>query len=120
MLRSLQIFVPSRKNLGVAKLVVRRGGRYEEPRRKCQTTGDNRILPFFFVGLCTGDHKILMSRLQASLVCQSAGSLKANGREPKSCLGRVFNFKLGHFASKQHKCMAHMQPLLELKTRPSF
>ncbi len=25
------------------------------------------------------------------------GSAKANGREPKSCLGRVFNFKLGHF-----------------------
>ncbi len=25
------------------------------------------------------------------------GSGKANGREPKSCLGRVFNFKLGHF-----------------------
>jgi hypothetical protein len=27
----------------------------------------------------------------------AAGSTKANGREPKSCLGRVFNFKLGHF-----------------------
>ncbi len=26
-----------------------------------------------------------------------AGSAKANGREPKSCLGQVFNFKLGHF-----------------------
>ena len=25
------------------------------------------------------------------------GSTKANGREPKSCLGRVFNFKLGCF-----------------------
>ncbi len=25
------------------------------------------------------------------------GSAKANGREPKSCLGRVFNFKLGPF-----------------------
>ncbi len=25
------------------------------------------------------------------------GSVKANGREPKSCLGRIFNFKLGHF-----------------------
>jgi hypothetical protein len=24
-------------------------------------------------------------------------SAKANGREPKSCLGRVFNFNLGHF-----------------------
>jgi hypothetical protein len=27
-----------------------------------------------------------------------AGSAKANGREPKSCLGRVFNFESGHFA----------------------
>jgi hypothetical protein len=27
------------------------------------------------------------------------GSPKANGREPKSCLGRVFNFKLDSFAS---------------------
>jgi hypothetical protein len=25
------------------------------------------------------------------------GSAKANGREPKGCFGRVFNFKLGHF-----------------------
>jgi hypothetical protein len=27
------------------------------------------------------------------------GRAKANGREPKSCLGQVFNFKLGRFAS---------------------
>ncbi len=40
-------------------------------------------------------------------------SAKANWREPKSCLGRVFNFKLDSFASYQHK-----RPLLELKTRP--
>ncbi len=26
-----------------------------------------------------------------------AGSAKANGREPKTCLGRVFNYKLGCF-----------------------
>ncbi len=26
-----------------------------------------------------------------------SGSAKAIGREPISCLGRVFNFKLGHF-----------------------
>jgi hypothetical protein len=25
-----------------------------------------------------------------------AGSAKANGREPESCLGRVFLFELGH------------------------
>jgi hypothetical protein len=27
----------------------------------------------------------------------SAESAKANGREPKTCLGRVFNYKLGCF-----------------------
>jgi len=34
------------------------------------------------------------------------GSAKANGREPKSCLGRVFNSKLGHTAMLCRKCMA--------------
>jgi hypothetical protein len=29
--------------------------------------------------------------------CINLGSAKGNGREPKSCLGRVFNFKLGPF-----------------------
>ncbi len=32
-------------------------------------------------------------------VTDRVGSTKANGREPKSCLGRVFIFKLGCFAS---------------------
>jgi hypothetical protein len=30
-------------------------------------------------------------------LCHKPGSAKANGKEPKSCLGRVFNFKLGPF-----------------------
>ena len=36
----------------------------------------------------------------AGLLKQSllkAGSAKANGREPKTCLGQVLNFKLGSF-----------------------
>ncbi len=33
-----------------------------------------------------------------------AGSSKADGREPKSCFGRVFNFKLGCFT----KCIQFM------------
>jgi hypothetical protein len=37
-------------------------------------------------------------------------------RESKSCLGRGFNSKLGRFASKQPKCIAYTQPILELKT----
>ncbi len=31
------------------------------------------------------------------------GSAKANGREPKSCLGQVFNFKLCCFAQQKHE-----------------
>ncbi len=46
------------------------------------------------------------------------GSTISNGREPRSCLGRVFNFKLCLFALLQNKSTAHVQPLLELKTRP--
>ncbi len=30
------------------------------------------------------------------------GSTITNGREPRSCLGQVFNFKLGSFVSKKH------------------
>jgi hypothetical protein len=40
------------------------------------------------------------------------------GREPTSCLDRVFNFKLDSFASYQHKHTPFVQPFLELKTRP--
>jgi hypothetical protein len=41
-----------------------------------------------------------------------------NGREPRSCLGRVFNSKLGCIATLGSKCMVCMQPLLQLKTWP--
>jgi hypothetical protein len=46
------------------------------------------------------------------------GSAKSNMREPKSCFGRVFNTKLGRFATLLSKCLACVQTLLELKTRP--
>jgi hypothetical protein len=46
------------------------------------------------------------------------GSAITNGREPRSCLGRVFNSKLGCIATPGSKCMECMQPLLKLKTRP--
>ncbi len=36
--------------------------------------------------------------LQSCPLLALAGSAISNGREPKSCLGRVFNFKLGRFA----------------------
>ncbi len=49
-----------------------------------------------------------------------SGRAKANGREPKSCLGRGSNSKLGRFAIFKNKCMTCAQPLLKLKTRPKF
>jgi hypothetical protein len=50
---------------------------------------------------------------------QLSGSAITNGREPRSCLGRVFNPKLGCIATPGSKCMVCMQqPLLKLKTRP--
>jgi len=36
-----------------------------------------------------------------------SGSAISNGREPRSCLGRVFNIKLGSLVSKQLNCIAH-------------
>jgi hypothetical protein len=39
-----------------------------------------------------------------------AGSTKANGREPKSCLVEIFNFKLGCFCYECN-CMAYTSTL---------
>jgi hypothetical protein len=47
-----------------------------------------------------------------------AGSTITNGREPRGCLGRVFNYKLGCITTPGSKCMVCMQPLLKLKTQP--
>ena len=49
-----------------------------------------------------------------------AGSTKANRREPKSCFGRVFNFKLGYFVMCTIARPIQARPSLELKTRPRF
>jgi hypothetical protein len=46
------------------------------------------------------------------------GRAITNGREPRSCLGRVFNSKLGCIATTGSKCMVCMQPLLKLKVWP--
>ncbi len=53
-----------------------------------------------------------------SCPCNNMGSLTSNGREPKSCLDRVFNFKLESFDSYRHKCIVFMQAILELNSRP--
>ncbi len=61
------------------------------------------------------EHTWLAFVLDAKL---PSGSVITNGREPRSCLGRVFNSKLGPIAILGSKCMVCMQPLLKLKTQP--
>ncbi len=51
--------------------------------------------------------------------CQ-LGSVKANGRKAKSCLCRVFNFKLGYFVMPALARHIQACPSQELKTRPRF
>ena len=43
---------------------------------------------------------------------------KPNRREPKSCLGQAFNFKLGRFVLSATEWHSRANPHLELKTRP--
>jgi hypothetical protein len=54
------------------------------------------------------------------IFCDNAGSAKANGREPKTCLGRVFNNKLGCFDDAHVPVYVDARPHLYLKTRPMF
>ncbi len=49
-----------------------------------------------------------------------AGSVKANGRELITCLGRVFNYKLGCFDNEHAYIYVDKHPHLELKNRPRF
>jgi hypothetical protein len=46
------------------------------------------------------------------------GSAKANRREPKTYLGRVFNNKLGCFDDVHELIYVDARPDLKLKTRP--
>ncbi len=67
-------------------------------------------------------HVCVLSALESSRRSvhrySTSGSAITNGIEPISCLGRVFNSKLGHSATLGSKCMVGMQPLLKLRTRP--
>ncbi len=69
------------------------------------------------VGLCAGAIQEKEGGIQVlaglALLSQTldpylewSGSAKANGREPKTCLGRVFNYKLGCFGDvlETHVC----------------
>ncbi len=48
------------------------------------------------------------------------GSAKANGREPETCLGRIFNYKLGCFDDEQVLIYLDARPYLMLKTQSRF
>ncbi len=48
------------------------------------------------------------------------GSAITNRREPRSCLGRVFNCMLGSFTDNTKNVAACKWPLLKLKTLPRF
>ncbi len=66
-------------------------------------------------------HTLSVPHSVSQSVCDyyiNAGSVTTNGREPRSCLGRVFSSKLGWIATLGSKCMVCMQPLLKLKTLP--
>jgi hypothetical protein len=61
-------------------------------------------------------YSFLKTSLFINLIQYIVGSTISDVREPRSCLGRVFNSKLGRIG----KWMAYMQSLLELKTPPKF
>jgi hypothetical protein len=42
-------------------------------------------------------------------------SAKANGREPKTCLGRVFNYKLGCFEDAYETRVCGCMPMSEVE-----
>jgi hypothetical protein len=48
------------------------------------------------------------------------GSVKADAREPKTCLGQVFNSKFGRFDDVHVLNYVDACPHLFLKTRPRF
>ncbi len=48
------------------------------------------------------------------------GSAKANRREPKTCLGRVFNYKLDCFNDVHVLIYVDAHPHFYLKTQPRF
>jgi len=58
--------------------------------------------------------------LAAGMPVDEAGSAKANGGEPKTGLGRVFNFKLGCLDDVHVVIYADARQHLQLKTRPRF
>jgi hypothetical protein len=65
-----------------------------------------------------GCHYLIEQRVSIGLM--HSGSVKANGREPKTCLGRVCNYKLGRFNYLNVFVYMNARPHLQLKTQPRF
>jgi hypothetical protein len=61
-----------------------------------------------------GDHEPI------GISLQKLRGAKANGREPKSCMGGVFHFKLGCLDMCTIAWPVQVQTSLEWKTRPKF
>ncbi len=64
-------------------------------------------VPFSFTYYLLVNSRISLQLLDGSVFLHitKAGSAITNGREPRSCLGRVFNSKLSCFAKLGSKCM---------------
>ncbi len=70
----------------------------------------------FFKSCCLGQSVFFNAIINLS---HGSGSAITNWREPRSCLGRGFNSKLGCIAATLgSKRMVCMRPLLKLKTLP--
>ncbi len=63
---------------------------------------------------------VWLIHLEASFSLCSVESAKSNGRGPKSCLARVFNYKLGCFINKAIQNYEDTWPHLESKARHRF
>jgi hypothetical protein len=52
------------------------------------------ICPFLVKDTMCAGHEVF-KEVYNNIYCVASGSSKANGREPKICVGRVFNLKFG-------------------------
>ena len=59
------------------------------------SVSSHMMLQWNSTSLCSVNTSLLGAALKRQK--EQAGSAKANGREPKTCLGRVFHYKLVHF-----------------------
>ncbi len=82
----------------------------------------NLLMSFYSVSHLSRFKKYLSPSLYYLIIVSwlCPGSAKANGREPKTYLGRVFNYKLGRFNDVNVFVYVDARPHLQLKTQPRF